>query len=209
MRSLNGSPQFGAGDMHVGLEVGGAGGGPEINEGSGVVSARQGMDVHECVGGTVEIRRSGFDMWADKATSVNKVAKVDVGVGLDGACSSNGGDSVCEVHARSRKGHLREQCGAFGAGSVGVGALEVVNVVVHADEARKDGIASEVEDLCVDRCGDVMADAGDPHAVDDDGLVLEYRCTRAINNANVLQDLYRRVLAIERLATNVLGSLGG
>jgi hypothetical protein len=97
---------------------------------------------------------------------------------------------------------LREQCGAFGTGSIGVGALEVVKVVVHADEAREDAIASEVEDLRVDRCGDVMADAGDPDAVDDDGLVLEDRCTRAINNANVLQDFYGRVLAIEIFATD-------
>jgi hypothetical protein len=202
MRSLNGGPEFGAGDMHVRLEVGGAGGGPEIDEGSGVVSASQGMHLYEDVAGTLEIRRGRFDMWSDKATSVNEVTKVDVGIGLDGAGGSNCGDTVCEVHARSRKGHLREQCGTFGTGSVGVGALEVVNVVVHADEAGEDGIASEVEDLCVDRCGDVMADAGDPNAVDDDGLVLEDRCTRAINNANVLQDFYRRVLAIEIFGTD-------
>ncbi len=133
MRGLNGGSEFGAGDMHVCLEVGGTCSGPEVDEGAGVVRAGEGMHLHEDVAGTLEIRRGGFDMWANEATSVNEVTKVNIGVGLDGAGGSDGGDTVGEVHARSGKGHLRKQRGGLGTGSVGVRALEVVDVVVHAD----------------------------------------------------------------------------
>ncbi len=47
-----------------------------------------------------------------------------------------------------------------------------------------------------------MADAGDPGAVDDDALVLEDRCACAIDDANVLEDFYRRVLAVKIFGTD-------
>jgi len=190
MRGLNSGSEFGTGDMHVCLEVVGTCSGREVDEGAGVVRAGEGVHLHEGAG-TLEIRRGGFDMRANEDTSVNEMTKVDIGVGLDGAGGSDGGDTVGEVHARSGKGHLREQRGGLGTCSVGVRALEVVDMVVHADKAREHGVASKVEDLRIGRYGDIMADAGDPGAADDDALVLENRRSCAVDEANVLEDLYR------------------
>src|ERR1700687_1163468 len=77
---------------------------------------------------------------------------------------------------------------------------------MHPDQAGEDGVAGELEDLSVGWCGDITSDAGDLAAVDDDGLVLESRCTGAIDDANMLEHLHWRVFAIKIFGTNGGGS---
>ncbi len=121
---------------------------------------------------------------------VDFAAEVEVDVRLDAAGGADGGDACGEVHARGGEAHLGDDEGWFG-GAVGglVGAGDVVEVVVHADEAGDDGVAVEVDDLDlvwgVAVCGRGRRDAGDLAVFDEDGLVFEGSGAGAVDDADV------------------------
>jgi hypothetical protein len=81
---------------------------------------------------------------------------------------------------------LRDDEGWLG-GAVGgfVGAGDVVEVVVHADEAGDYGVVVEVDDLSVGVRGRVFGDAGNFAVFDEDGLVFKGRGAGAVDDADV------------------------
>src|ERR1700722_19438240 len=101
MRGFNCGPQFGASDMHVSLEIRGAGRGPEVDEGGRVVWAGQCMHLHEEIAWTLEIGGRGLDMGADETARLNETAQVNVGIRLHRTGGSNRRNPVREIHARS------------------------------------------------------------------------------------------------------------
>ena len=112
-------------------------------------------------------------MGAGEIAGVDFAVEVEVEVGFDGAGGADGGDAGGEVHARGAQGHLGDDEGRFG-GAVGgfVGAGDVVEVVVHADEAGNDGVAVKVDDGGAG-AKVILGDAGDLAVFDKDGLVFE------------------------------------
>jgi len=117
---------------------------------------------------------------------VDFAAEVEVDVGFDAASGADGGDTGGEIHTRSAEGHLGDDEGWFG-GAVGgfVGAGDVVEVVVHADEAGDDRVSVEVDDCDVSCGGGFFGDAGDLAVFDEDGLVFEGSGASAVNDADV------------------------
>ena len=144
---VDGGFELGAGDVHVGLVAGDALRGPEVDEVAGVVGAFELVHLDEGAVGAFEVGRGDVDVRAEEAAGVDVAAEVEVEVGLDAAGGAEGGDAGGEVEARGGEGHLGDDEGRFG-GAVGgfVGAGDVVEVVVHADEAGEDGVAGEVDD---------------------------------------------------------------
>ena len=145
---VDGGFELGAGDVHVGLVAGDALRGPVVDEVAGVVGAGEVVHLDEGAVGAFEIGRGDVHVRAEEMAGVDLAAEVEVEVGLDGAGGADGGDAGGEVHARGGEGHLGDDEGWLG-GAVGgfVGAGDVVEVVVHADEAGDDGVAVEVDDL--------------------------------------------------------------
>ena len=128
-------------------------------------------------------------MRADEVAGVDFATEVQVDVRLDAAGGADGGDACGEIHARGGEAHLGDDEGWFG-GAVGgfVGAGDVVEVVMHADEAGDDGVAVEVDDLGVAVCGRGRRDAGDLAVFDEDGLVF-YGCgAGAVYDSDVFED---------------------
>ena len=143
---LDGGLQLGAGDVHVSLVAGHALGGPVIDEVAGVVGAGEVVHLDEGAVGAFEVWSGDVGVGADEVAGVDLAVEVEVDVGLDAAGGAYGGDTGGEIHARGAEGHLGNDEGWFG-GAVGglVGASDVVEVVVHADETGDDGVAVEVE----------------------------------------------------------------
>src|SRR5271170_291371 len=178
--------ELGAGDVHVGLVAGDALRGPVVDECAGVVGAGEVVHLDEGAVGAFEVGSGDVHVRAGEMTGVDLGAHVEVEVGLDGAGGAHGGDAGGEVHARSGEGHLGDDEGWLG-GAVGglVGARDVVEVVVHADEAGDDGVAAEVDDCGAGGGGGFFGDAGDLAVLDEDGLVFEGGGARAVDDAGV------------------------
>ncbi len=147
---VDGGFELGAGDVHVGLVAGDALRGPVVDEVAGVVGAGEVVHLDEGAVGAFEVGRGDVHVRAGEMAGVDLAAEVEVEVGLDGAGGADGGDACGEVHARGGEGHLGDDEGWLG-GAVGgfVGAGDVVEMVVHADEAGDDGVVVEVDDLGV------------------------------------------------------------
>ena len=184
---VDGGFELGAGDVHVGLVAGDSLRGPVVDEGAGVVGAGEVVHLDEGAVGAFEVGSGDVHVRAGEVAGVDLAAEVEVEVGLDGAGGADGGDAGGEVHARGGEGHLGDDEGWLG-GAVGgfVGAGDVVEVVVHADEAGDDGVAVEVDDCELLVCGGVSCgDAGDLAVFDEDGLVFEGSGAGAVDDADV------------------------
>jgi len=89
------------------------------------------------------------------------------------------------------RGALKDIWGTMRGGSVGAG--DVVEVVVHADEAGDDGVAFEVDDGDVG-CGlGVFGDARDLAVFDEDRLIFEGGGAGAVDDADVREKDLRGV----------------
>ena len=187
---VDGGFELGARDVHVGLVAGDALRCPVVDEVAGVVGAGEVVHLDEGAVGAFEVGRGDVHVRADELTGVDLAAEVEVEVGLDGAGGADGGDTGGEVHARGGEGHLGDDERRLG-GAVGgfVGAGDVVEMVVHADEAGDDGVAVEVDDVTLAVSAAVyFGDAGDLAVFDEDGLVFEGSGTGAVDDADVCEE---------------------
>ena len=181
--------EFGAGDVHVGLVAGGAFGRPVVDEDAGVVGTSEVVHLDEGAVGAFEVRGGNIDVWADEFAGVDVATEVEVNVWLDAAGGANGGDACGEIHARCAEGHLGDDEGRLGSAVGGfVGAGDVVEVIVHTNEAGDNGVAVEVNYRDVGCGGGLFGDAGDLSVFNEDGLVFEGRGTGAVDDADVSEE---------------------
>ena len=137
-----------------------------------------------------------IEVWAGQFARVDVVLEVQVCVGFDAAGSAHGGDASSEVETWGGKRQLRQNDWAFKVPlGVNVGPRDVVQVIVHADDAGHDGVATEIEHRDVRRSGYVGAflDGGDLAGFDHDVPVVVGGGSGAVDGAYVGEDDFGRL----------------
>src|ERR1051325_9025076 len=124
-------------------------------------------------------------------TGVDQPFQVQVSVGFYTPSGTQSSDATCQVEARRGKAHLRRD-GRLLPIPVGIEirTCKVKHVVVHAYNARHDGISVQVEYDSPRCCGDIGACLyrADLSAFDNDVLIFNWGVAGAIDDADMSKD---------------------
>src|SRR5262249_18013987 len=137
---------------------------------------------------TFEIRAGDVHLGAGLLAGVDELFEGKVGVRLEAAGGANGGDAACEIEGREAGTHFSIDGRRPRDGSR-AGGRRIKHVIVHADEARDDGVAGEIERTRAWRNihRGSGADFADGAVFDDKRLIVGGRGAGAVNDANVLE----------------------
>src|SRR5271155_2236 len=188
--------QFGAGNVHVRFERGHAEVGPIVDHLARLVRTGQLMHLDEIAVGAFEIWPGHVDMRTGELAFIDVVLQVEISVGLDASRGAHGGHATGQIEAWRGECHLRNQYRRFGIPlAVFIWPRDVEKMVVHADDSGHYRIPAKAENRCSFRRGSVCTRLHhcDFAPFDDHVLVVNWRLTRAVNYAHVLENHSRRV----------------
>src|SRR5882762_7072738 len=178
VRGFDGSLQLGASEIHVRLERSDAAVGPVVDKLAGLVGTAQVMHLDEGAVGSLQVRTGNVEVRADEFAFIDRSLQVQVGIGLHAAGGSKGGYAAGEIEARRGERHLRDQQRRLVIPpAVLVRAGDVEKMVVHAHDARHDGVPVQVNNGGPAGSWGVGAglDGGDLAAFYDDVLIVHRR----------------------------------
>ena len=146
VRFLDRGAKFGAGDVHVGLERGRTLRRPEADGGARVRRIGELVHLDEGAARAFEIGRRHIHVRAGNMTRIDLLLEIEVGIGLDAAGGAKRGDAGGEIEPGRGKRHLRhDQRFVAMAGGIQIGPGDVIDMVVHAHQARHHAFSRRVD----------------------------------------------------------------
>ena len=137
VRLLDRGPELRARDVHVRLERGRAGVGPEVHHASRVVRTGQLVYLIEAESRTLEIRRRRIE------PRPRLLARIDVALDPDVTEAIH---VATGAHRRDAAGEI-QSCEALGEVRVDTGSRGIEQVLVHHHQSRDDALPRQVDDL--------------------------------------------------------------
>src|SRR5215468_9565628 len=105
--------------------------------------------LHKVTRTAFEVRAGDINVWTRELACINVALQVQVGVSFHATGGAHGGDAASEVEAWRCEGHLRHQHRRVKASAGGeIGAGDIEEVVVHADDSRHDATTAKIENSC-------------------------------------------------------------
>ncbi len=169
--------EFGARDMHVGLERRRAFIGPEAHLARGVGGILQLANLNQPEARTFEIWRGRVDPRPGCGSALNRVLQRDVAVAVHVAAGAHRSHTAGEIQPGEAHREIAVHPGAGG----------IEQVLVHLDHAGDHRFSGEVHSERAGGDGDfaVVAEGGDGAVADDQGLVVARRSAGAVDDAGV------------------------
>ncbi len=196
MCRLHSGREFGARDVHVGLERSRALIGPEPDHTGGLIGTAQLVHLRGERALAFQVRAGDVQARTGHAAGIDQALDIEVGIGLHAARGARGRDSAGQIEPREGVAHLGVERHSP--------AARIEQVLMHADNAGNHGVAGEVEHA---RAGGRSSRGGDPAVVDHQRLIFPRRGAGAVDDPHVSEGDHRRIEREKRRVAGLEASL--